>query len=51
MKIGYIELSLPEGKVKYKDENLQALEKKDKPKRLHLILLNLLRKSLCILTL
>ena len=33
MKIGYIELSLPEGKVKYKDENLQALEKKDKPKK------------------
>ena len=34
MKIGYIGLSLPEGKVKYKDENLVALEKKDKPKKL-----------------
>jgi ribosome-binding ATPase len=33
MKIGYIGLSLPEGKVKYKDDCLVALEKKDKPKK------------------
>jgi len=34
MKIGYIGLNLPEGKVKYQDENLLALEKKDKPKKI-----------------
>ncbi|MCF7791624.1 MAG: DUF933 domain-containing protein [Victivallales bacterium] len=33
MKIGYTGLNLPEGKVKFKDERLAALEKKDKPKK------------------
>jgi ribosome-binding ATPase len=33
MKIGYIGLTIPEGKVKYKDEKLLALEKKDNPKK------------------
>ena len=33
MKIGFIGIGLPEGKMKYKDENLLALEKKDKPKK------------------
>ncbi|MEA3435801.1 MAG: DUF933 domain-containing protein [Thermodesulfobacteriota bacterium] len=33
MKIGFMGMDLPEGKVKYKDENLIALEKKDKPKK------------------
>ena len=33
MKIGFIGIELPEGKSKYKDENLIALEKKDKAKK------------------
>jgi ribosome-binding ATPase len=33
MKIGFTGIELPEGKSKYKDENLIALEKKDKPKK------------------
>ncbi|HDP69653.1 MAG TPA: DUF933 domain-containing protein [Actinobacteria bacterium] len=34
MKIGFTGIDLPEGKIKYKDENLIALEEKDKPKKL-----------------
>jgi ribosome-binding ATPase len=34
MKIGFTGLDLPEGKIKYRDENLIALERKDKPKKL-----------------
>ncbi|MCP4177546.1 MAG: DUF933 domain-containing protein [bacterium] len=34
MKIGFIGVDIEEGKVKYKDENLIALEKKDNPKKL-----------------
>lgn len=33
MKIGFIGVDLPEGKTKYKDTSLIALEKKDKPKK------------------
>lgn len=33
MKIGFIGLDLPEGKTKYNDESLKALEAKDKPKK------------------
>lgn len=33
MKIGFTGMDLPEGKVKYRDENLVALEEKDKPKK------------------
>lgn len=33
MKIGFTGINLPEGKIKYKDENLIALEMKDKPKK------------------
>ena len=33
MKIGFISMDLPEGKIKYNDEKLIALEKKDKPKK------------------
>ncbi len=33
MKIGFTGIDLPEGKVKYKDENLIALEAKDKAKK------------------
>ncbi len=33
MKIGFTGLNLPPGKTKYKDENLLALEMKDKPKK------------------
>jgi ribosome-binding ATPase len=33
MKIGFTGIELPEGKSKYKDEHLIALEKKDKPKK------------------
>jgi len=33
MKIGFMGLELPEGKVKYKDSTLIELEKKDKPKK------------------
>ena len=33
MKIGFTGINLPEGKTKYKDENLFALEMKDKPKK------------------
>jgi len=33
MKIGFTGIDLPEGKVKYNDEHLIALEKKDKPKK------------------
>ena len=33
MKIGFIGIELEEGKVKFNDKNLNALEKKDKPKK------------------
>jgi len=33
MKIGFTGIELPEGKTKYQDANLIALEKKDKPKK------------------
>ena len=33
MKIGFLEIELEEGKVKFNDKNLNALEKKDKPKK------------------
>jgi len=33
MKIGFTGMDMPEGKVKYRDENLIALEAKDKPKK------------------
>ncbi len=33
MKIGFLEIELKEGKVKFNDKNLNALEKKDKPKK------------------
>ena len=33
MKIGFTEIDLPEGKTKFKDENLIALETKDKAKK------------------
>jgi ribosome-binding ATPase len=33
MKIGFIGMDLPEGKIKYNDESLKALEEKDKPKK------------------
>lgn len=33
MKIGFVGINLPEGKVKYKDENLDALAKKDAAKK------------------
>lgn len=33
MKIGFLEVELEEGKVKFNDQNLNALEKKDKPKK------------------
>ncbi len=33
MKIGFTSVDLPEGKIKYKDEDLLALEAKDKPKK------------------
>ncbi|MFC1771617.1 DUF933 domain-containing protein [Candidatus Margulisiibacteriota bacterium] len=33
MKIGFTGIDLPEGKIKYKDEKLLALEEKDKPKK------------------
>ncbi len=33
MKIGFLEIELEEGKVKFNDQNLNALEKKDKPKK------------------
>ncbi len=33
MKIGFTGVDLPEGKIKYKDKNLIALEEKDKPKK------------------
>jgi len=33
MKIGFTGIDLPEGKIKYRDEILIALEKKDKPKK------------------
>jgi ribosome-binding ATPase len=33
MKIGFIGMDLPEGKTKYSDESLKALEEKDKPKK------------------
>ncbi len=34
MKIGFLATELPEGKIKYNDPRLGALEKKDKPKKL-----------------
>ena len=34
MKIGFTGIELPEGKIKYKDDNLAALENKDKPKKI-----------------
>lgn len=34
MKIGFTGIELPQGKIKYNDESLIALEKKDKPKKL-----------------
>lgn len=33
MKIGFTGIELPEGKIKYNDDKLVALEKKDKPKK------------------
>ena len=33
MKIGFTGMDLPEGKIRYRDENLVALEVKDKPKK------------------
>ncbi|MCK5194657.1 MAG: hypothetical protein KAQ71_12660, partial [Desulfobulbaceae bacterium] len=33
MKIGCIGMNLPEGKTKYKDQSLIALQEKDKPKK------------------
>ena len=33
MKIGFTAIDLPEGKVKYEDEKLQALQEKDNPKK------------------
>ena len=33
MKIGFTGIDLPEGKIKYRDEYLIALEKKDRPKK------------------
>ena len=33
MKIGFTGVELQEGKIKFNDKNLQALEKKDKPKK------------------
>jgi ribosome-binding ATPase YchF (GTP1/OBG family) len=33
LKIGFLEIELEEGKVKFNDQNLNALEKKDKPKK------------------
>ena len=33
MKVGFTGIDLPEGKTKYRDETLVALEKKDKPKK------------------
>jgi ribosome-binding ATPase YchF (GTP1/OBG family) len=33
MKIGFIGMNLPEGKTKYKDQSLIALQEKDKPKK------------------
>lgn len=33
MKIGFIGMDLPEGKTKYKDQSLIALQEKDKPKK------------------
>ena len=33
MKIGFTSVDIPEGKIKYKDENLVALEMKDNPKK------------------
>ena len=33
MKIGFTGIDLPEGKIRYRDENLVALEAKDKPKK------------------
>jgi ribosome-binding ATPase YchF (GTP1/OBG family) len=33
VKIGFTGMDVPEGKIKYKDENLLALEMKDKPKK------------------
>lgn len=33
MKIGFTGMDLPEGKVKYRDSNLEALVEKDKPKK------------------
>jgi ribosome-binding ATPase YchF (GTP1/OBG family) len=33
MKIGFTGIDLPEGKIRYRDENLIALEAKDKPKK------------------
>ena len=34
MKIGFTGLDLPEGKIKYQDQKLNALSKKDKPKKI-----------------
>ena len=33
MKIGFTGMDLSEGKIRYRDENLIALEAKDKPKK------------------
>jgi ribosome-binding ATPase YchF (GTP1/OBG family) len=33
LKIGFLEIELEEGKVKFNDQNLNALEKKDRPKK------------------
>ncbi len=34
MKIGFTSVDIPEGKIKYNDQNLIALEMKDKPKKI-----------------
>lgn len=47
MKIGFTGVDLPEGKIKYNDENLVFLEKKDKPKKLSPFLPNLCVTSSC----
>lgn len=46
MKIGFIGVELPEGKVKYEDKNLLALENKDKPKKVSPFFVEFMRDEL-----
>jgi len=46
VKIGFMAIELPEGKVKYNDPRLAALEKKDKPKKVVPLFVEFIRDEL-----